>query len=204
VFRGPDGHWGHIVFRADGWRRPLPVQIFAGNLSPYLLRVYNRVNPDRPSNDMVAANIAILWQYEIGYDEASADHPARFSLDKRAHAEPGIVLGRSTAAGWLDDALAQLVPVVQGLCSDRAIRDWLLENEGHKASSLHEAVLLTRHLGLHDEVPDLLARAERVRAEEDARSLANGRKPVRVHRGMSYPQFWTHRRFLRFLEETET
>lgn len=203
VFRGVDGNWGHIVFQSDGWRRPLPVQIFAGNLSPYLLRVYHRVNPDRPSNDMIAAHIAILWQYQFGYDEASTDRPVRFSLDERQYADPGIVLGRSTAADWLDDALAQLVPVVQALCSDRAMRDWLLENRRDRASSLHLAVLLTRHLGLDNEVPDLLALAERARADEDARAIAMGHKPVRVHRGMSYPQFWTHPRFLRFLEETE-
>jgi hypothetical protein len=190
------------VFESEGWERPLLVQIFAGNLSPYLLRVFNRVNPAKPPPSMIAAHIAVLWQMEFDYLEAATVSPPPIDLSQRRYARTGIVLGAATAPGWLADALARLVPVVQGLCSDLAMRDWILEHDASSYLSLRLAVLLSHHLGLADEIPQLLEMAERAEADVNTKLISRGLTVPNEDRGRMHPQFWSHRRFLRFLQET--
>ena len=203
VYHGAEGHWGHIVFRADGWQSPLPILISAGNLSPYLLRVFNRVDPAKPPPRFIASHISILWQMEIEYLEGATENPPPLDLSQRMYARSGIVLGKETAPGWLADALVRLVTLVRGLSSDLAMRDWILEHDASNYMSLRNAVLLTRHLGLTDEVPHLLELAERAKADSNAGLIAAGQTVPHEDRGTLYPQFWSHRRFLRFLQETE-
>jgi hypothetical protein len=103
-----------------------------------------------------------------------------------------------TAATWLDGALAKLAPATLALSSNRAIYEWLSAQPG--SFSLRYAYLLARHLGLDG---DLTALGERARkASDDERRRSQVRDWTWADRQTTYPQDWSHERFMRFVEST--
>jgi hypothetical protein len=164
------------------------------------MRILNKLDPVKPPPlRFVAAHVAVLWQLEIEYLETAIEPPPPLDLTLRPWDHTGVLLGAQTAPGWLADGLARLVPVVRELCSDLAMRDWLVETAGDTNDmKLREAALLTKHLGLTDQLPAILDRAERIWAMHEERDSATGERVVRFRD----PMFGSHRAFLRFLDRT--
>ncbi len=203
AIRGADGAWGQIVVTAEGRRGPqLVAGLYAGTVSAYLMKVVNQLDPEKvPPPAFVGAHTRVLWQAQIRFDPAASEPPPPLTLPQPSNQEIGVVLGRTTASDWLAAAFAEVVPSVEGLCSDLAIRDWLLDDAGPTGTfDLRYAALLTRHLGLDDEVDAILRRAEAAEVERDRWWRAQGIEPIKQDRSTRYPQSWSHRRFLRFFE----
>src|SRR5206468_3561278 len=117
-------------------------------------------------------------------------------------------IGPDSVESWIESYLATVVPEVVGLCSDQALRVWLLdegraERDGRRLTSNHlrRAALLTRHLGLENEVPTVLALAQAKWLEERARAPIEPALQARFDRTKSrYPAFWSHERWLRWFD----
>jgi hypothetical protein len=190
AIRGADGAWGQIVVAAEGRQGPqLVAGFYAGTVSAYLMQVVNGLDPEKvPPLAFVGAHTRILWQAQIRFDPEASDPPSPLTLPQPSNQDIGIVLGPTTAAAWLAAAFAEVVPRVDGLCSDLAIRDWLLDHAGLTGTfDLRYAALLTRHLA---------------EVERDRWWRAQGIEPIKQDRSTRYPQSWSHRRFLRFFEAT--
>lgn len=183
---------------------PLPIEIDAGAASPYLMRVVNRVDPTKPPPARLGPGHAVaLLQVQIAYDPDSvvAPRPLRLEPPPRPRVNSGVELGARTAGPWLDDLLATIAPRVSALCSELAIRDRLVAQAGDRGyMELRDAALLTRHLGRTNELPELLAAAERAKEYMDEALRRNGADPIAHDRSTRYPQDWSHLRFLQFLE----
>jgi hypothetical protein len=211
IFHGPEGHWGQVVFRdpyvSHLFGDRLHMSFFAGSLSPYLMRWVNKLDPDRsPHPNFVAAHTQLLWAAPVAYTRESHAPPPPLGLDDPpTQMDEAVLLCTETAPSWLADAMAVVMPRTQALCSDVAIREWLLERNppAHARSfDLRYAVLLTRHLGLEGELSELLERARQARDDEHTRLRARGLLPRDSDRSTRFPQSWSHKRFLRFLKET--
>ena len=204
VLHKKSGHWGQIVFKAEAHRSPLIVHLFAGALSPYLMRVSNELDPARLPD--LTFHVGLHWQTEFEFAEEDRGAPPPLDIKKRKEWEvimwqTGVVLGPSTAEDWLRDVTDQVVGEIEGLTSDHAIRDWLLANEPDNDTSLRDAALLTQHLGLMEEVPAILERARLASERVDAHMLKQGLQPHHPDRSKLYRQFWSHKRFVRHLAE---
>jgi hypothetical protein len=203
VLRAPSGHWGQIAFKAEQHASPLPVVLFAGALSPYLMRVWNGLDPDRLPD--LTFHAGLHWQTLFSFANEDRDRPRPLDIRKRKRWEAvdwptGIVLGPNTAEAWLRDLIDGLAASIEGLMSDQAIHDWLLANEPDNYWSLRDAALLSQHLGLTD-VPDLVERARVALERVDAKLRNAGQEPYHPDRSRLYRQFWSHRRFVRHLAE---
>jgi hypothetical protein len=204
VRRGAQGEWGHIRFHAPRWEGPpMRVDTYAGVTSPYLMRVLDRLDPTKPPPpDFVASHAFVLWQYALTFEPEASQEPAPLKLPVRPSQEPDVILTPETAGPWLRSALRLVAPKVEGLCDERAIRDWLLAYaNAENYSDLRKAALLTRHLGLPDELPPILERAEAAKAAMDAYFVSIGMRPLNAERGTRHIGDWSHRHFLEFLEE---
>jgi hypothetical protein len=207
IYRGQQGHWSHVVFRQPYMTGgTLEVSLWAGTLSPYLMRVVNRIDPNRPpSTHYLGAQAPLAYDYRIGFSAEDLPAPPPFEPDVPLIRRVRPVLSPSTAVTWLGELFALLVPRLTALSSDEAMRQWLIRraDEGlGNAFGLRMAILLTRHLSHEEEIPALLERAERER-EAEIRRLEDRGLTFRNHdRSINFPQFWSHRRFLRFLDET--
>jgi hypothetical protein len=67
---------------------------------------------------------------------------------------------------------------------------------------MREAVVLARHLGLPYD--DLLARADTLAREAAALLAASGEARPYRDRQTTYPEEWSHQRFVQFLESLPT
>jgi hypothetical protein len=189
VFDSPSGHWADIKIDMGTGPAPVLFFLFAVVGSPYLLRV-NGGDGVRPRG-FTSAHLSLLLQVVMEYDPAAAGEPRRLTIPQRPHAMTGIVLGRDSGQAWLTDLLERLATTMEGLCSDRAMRDWLVEHGGSAVAPLRDAVLLSRHLGDLDRQPDLLERAQLAAQDPLIRHNNRGRDPM----------FWSHDRFMRFVNE---
>lgn len=199
------GMWGQVVLR-DPRVHPdhVTLGIFAGSLHPYLMQVVNKLDPAKPPPPaFVAANGLAVWDLAVGFaGDAASGPPAPY--DDTRPADPDWwhhpILTEATAEAWLADALTRIVPATEVLCTE----DGLLAHLGRSSSSfqLRSAGLLARHLGRDAELAALLAAAERAWLAEQERLREMGLPPVDQDRQTTYPQSWSHRRFLRFLDET--
>jgi hypothetical protein len=201
TFHAESGHWADIMIDFRAGAPPVPIFLFANVSSPYLLRTYNHLDPERRPRRL-SGHASLLWQVWIKYDPASTKRPKSLKVPQRIDAQTGIVLGRTNAAAWLDDTLGRLAETMERLCSDRAIRDWILAFESANPSALRRAVLLTRHIGDVDRLPGVLEQT-RIATDAHAAAMMAGRPRVpRNDRGKDQ-RLWSHTRFLRFLDELE-
>jgi hypothetical protein len=196
------GHWADVTIDFRAGAPPAPIFLFADVSSPYLMRTYEHLDPDRRPPRFSGGHVSLLWQVWIDYDPASTKEPKTLKIPKRHYAKPGIVIGATTAGPWLEATLSRLAETMEGLCSDRAIRDWLLEFETRNPRALRYAALLTRHLGDNDHLPAVLEQTRIATDAHDARMMAKPPRVPRNDRGKD-PRFWSHKRFLRFLTETD-
>jgi hypothetical protein len=202
TFRAETGHWADITIDFQAGAPLLPFFLFASVSSPYLLRTFEHLDPERRPRRLSGGHASLLWHVWIDYDPASTKRPKPLKFPQRSGAEPGIVIGATTAGAWLEDTLGRLANTMEGLCSDRAIRDWLLEFKSANRRALRYAALLTRHIGDVDRLPDVL---EQTRMATEAHDAAIMAKPLRVPRNDrgKDSRFWSHTRFLRYLDELE-
>jgi hypothetical protein len=215
---GPEGHWGMVTFRTYLAAEPeaLPVELLAGSLSPYLMVVVNQLDPARyPPPDFIANHTQTAWQVPILFTPNATEQPPPFDRSARfphltADPQPPLRygLGAETAGAWLSDLFALLVPETGGLCTDLSIRDWLIDDQRaergrYRLTSLHarQAALLTRHLGLVDELDASLSRAETMKADEDARAKAGGYYRNWDRHRTHYKHNWSHEKWLRWFNE---
>jgi hypothetical protein len=209
------GHWGQVAFRVEPDFRPLYVTCTAGVLSPYLMRVINRLNPERyPPPDFIAAHAQTEWFQGVRFDEAHSGDPE--SADPRV-ADPcaddvgqsasDVLLGPGCAPAWVEHRIKHLISRTTPLLSDLALRDWQLEKrwpDGDRwpagaRRNLRYAILLTRHLGLTDELPRLLALDE-IEFERNRQSRPID-PSIQAHfdRKRSFDPMWSHVRFAKWL-----
>lgn len=102
------------------------------------------------------------------------------------------------AAAWLADALAKLAAPTKALSSNQAIYEHLRAQDD--SWSLRYAYLLARHLGLEHDLTDIEERARKAVEEERRRSIREDWSSA--DRQTTYPQDWSHERFMRFVEST--
>jgi hypothetical protein len=180
------------------------VEAYAGTLSAYLLKVVDGCDPEKvPPPRITALHTWIVWQWIMLFDPSETAPQPPFRLPVGPNEDTGLTLGDATAPSWLRDAMAVLVGPVKELCSDLAIRDWLVEHAGETNSwNLRQAALLTRHLGRDAEVPDLLARAQAAEVLVDRSLEADGLMPGHPDRTAHDPMMWSHERFMKFFNAT--
>ena len=175
----------------------MPVSLFAGVASPYLLRVVNRRDPSRRP-PVGYSHVILLWQAELEYDDAFAKEPAPLTIQQAEWVSTGIVLGPAHAVAWFQYLFRQLTVAMSALMSERAIRDRLVQSGETDFLNLRYAALLTRHLGLQSELPEILDRAHRASAMFESVQAA-GESPAERDDRDSNMIMWTHERFIRFL-----
>lgn len=203
ALRTSSNHWGHIQFRANAQRAPLAVDVFAGCLSPFLLKNWNHVNPERPPATVIATHVPLIWQMTLEYSEQNGSDPRPFRFPDKYFARAGVRLGPRTATTWLSDALDQIVPRVGPLCSDEMMRDWLLSNDRDNVLSMRMAAMLTKNLGLVNELPIVLDLAKRAEGVLKGRLDKAGAQEAIDDRKTARPEFWSHARFVQFLDELD-
>ena len=205
-YHGPNGHWAQVNFKPGsyfdgrlGTYRSV-IWIFAGTLSPFLMRVVNKLDPEKPPPPQyLAAHTQVAWQVEFEYlTDGESDSPRPLTLPLAPYERLGVRLGPGTAPGWLDDALRVLMARCEELASDIAIRDWLTQRPKH-VLQLRYAALLTRHLKRESELPTILDMAQRAKAEQDDWWRRQGREPPNYDRRKYHMDHWSHERFMRFL-----
>jgi hypothetical protein len=203
IRQAPTGYWSDLEFRVRRATTPTDVEIFATISSPYLLRVYEGLDPDRRPASLSGGHVQLLWQVFVTYDVEALDPPSPLPIPipTTTRDETGIVLGAATASAWLSDAIGRLVEACEGLSSDGAMRDWLLEHRADRRDALRYAALLTRHLGEDDRLSEVLEKTRLVTDALDA-SLMNRDDPIPARDRGRDPRFWSHKRFLKFLAET--
>jgi hypothetical protein len=197
--RADTGHWAHFWFSTRSVRRnvKLTLQLGVGTASPYLLRVFNRQRTDRvPHPNLIAVHSqiqpverGITFEPDGGDDGASLDE----IVDDRA-------LTSATLPGWLERRFGTLLPELVALSSDEALLAWLTDDALPPSSGrLRYAALLAYHLRRDAQMEAILVRADDAKAGEDSRSVASGFQLGNRDRQITYPQDWSHVRFVRFL-----
>ncbi len=200
VFDAPSGHWADIKFDVRPGPAPVLIFPFAVVGSPSLLRIYGG-DGQRP-RAWGSGHASLLWQTWIEYDPESTKGPKRLPIPYLSQEKPGILLGRNNAQGWLTDLLGELAATMEALCSDRPLRDWMVERGLSAVRPLRDAVLLSRRLGDLKQQTDLLERL-RVESEESESYLMALTPPIRRNDRGRDPLFWSHDRFMRFVAELE-
>ena len=213
VRRFESGYWGHVWFFEHLGPGPMPYYeagLTAGIVSPYLLRTFNRQDPERPPHrNFIAVHAWLTWDFPVvRFDPSNAVEGARVAPDVPFRLDPDPVRGAGpvelttvSAPAWLGDALAVLVPRLTELASDESLLRWLSATEERRRSGdLRYAALLAHHLRRDDQVSALLERAADARAREDRAAEARGVDlSYRSDRQTTYPQDWSPERFERFL-----
>jgi len=217
VLHAPDGCWGQIVFSGASreharrpWTTPyytdlgaewpiLAMGLTAGACAPYLMRVVNKLDPSKPPpHHFVAAHTQVCWHAPVWFARAARVAPPPFEITEGALSGNRYCIDVDTAAIWLAGALAQLAPATETLSSNRAIYEWL--STQHGSSPLRDAYLLARHLGLESDLASLGERARKASEEERRRSQRSDW--ASADRPTTYPQDWSHQRFMSFVEST--
>lgn len=218
VLHAPDGCWGQIVFSGASreeveprpWDAPrdeefvaarplLRMSLTAGACAPYLMRIVNELDPSKPPTpNFVAAHTRVCWYVPVVLARAARRIPQPFEVHTTALAADPYYIDVDSATVWLAGALAKLAPATQALSSNRAIYEWLRAQRG--SFSLRYAYLLARHLGLERDLALLEERARK--ATEDERGRSGPRDWTSADRQATYPQDWSHERFMRFVNST--
>lgn len=218
VLHAPDGCWGQIVFsgasREQVEPRPwlaagyedvvaewpiLEMGLTAGTCAPYLLRIVNKLDPSKPPTpNFVAAHARVCWHVPVWFARTARVAPPPFETPEAQSRGNRYCIDADTAATWLAGAVSQLAPACEALSSDRAIYEWLRTQQG--SFSLRYAYLLARHLGLENDLDPLGERARE--ASEEERRRSHGSDRASADRQTTYPQDWSHERFMRFVEST--
>jgi hypothetical protein len=210
VLRALDGAWGQIVFaqasrEKTGPRHPwdtepdaewptLEMRLSAGACAPYLMRIVNHLEASRPppaswatAHTRVCSVVPVCFARVVRVGPRPLEMPPPWGPTGGRY-----YIDADTAAAWLADALAKLVPATQALTSNQAIYEWLSAKQD--SWSLRYAILLARHLGLDD---DLAPLEERARNAFEAMGIADQES---ADRQSDYPQSWSHERFMGFVE----
>jgi hypothetical protein len=196
--RADTGHWAHFWFstRSVPWDPKLALQVSVGTASPYLLRVFNRQRTDRaPHPNFIAVHSQIR-----SVERGITFEPNGIENDAPVNALGVRALTSGTMPGWLKKRFAMLLPELVALSSDEALLAWLADDALPPSSGgLRYAALVAYHLRRDAHVEALLVRADAAKAEEDSRSVARGFQVRNPDRQITYPQDWSHTRFVRFL-----
>ena len=200
IHHAESGHWADITIDVRPGPPPVLLFLFAVVSSPYLLRVFEQRDPEQRPEKFSGGHATLLWQVSVEYDPEATKRPRPLRIPQPPHHETGIVLGQDNAQVWLTDALGRLATTMEALCSDRALRDWLLDQPRGSVASLRHAMLLSRHLGDLAGHPDLVERT-RIATEARDRAMMAKRPPIPNRDRGRDPLFWSHPRFLRFLRE---
>jgi hypothetical protein len=213
VCRFASGYWGHVWFfdHVTADREPCyRAGLTAGIVSPYLLRTFNRRDPERaPHRNFIAVHAWLTWDAPVVRFDPAATHastpvmpgfPADSRLARR-FTDPIVELSEANASAWLADVLGVLVPGLAAIADDASLLGWLsATDEPRSTAELRYAALLAHHLGMDDRVTVLLRRAADVRAREDREAESRGVDlSYRSDRQTTYPQDWSPERFERFL-----
>jgi hypothetical protein len=212
VRRFESGYWGHVWFFdhvAPGVVPYYEAGLTTGIVSPYLLRTFNRQDPERaPHRNFIAAHAWLTWDFPVvRYDPSDTAARGRLAPDVTFRLDPDpvrsaspIELAAASALAWVVDVLAVIVPRLTELASDQSLLRWLSATERHRSADLRYAALLAHHLRRDDDVSALLRRAADARAREDRAAEARGVDlSYRSDRQATYPQDWSPERFERFL-----
>jgi hypothetical protein len=205
-----NGYWAQVVFfGASRKHDPLELGLIAGVCSPYLLRVVNKQDPTKPpAASFTAAHASVVWNMLMTFSETESEFAEPLEIPEVPGERPleRLTLGPNTAPSWIEDAFLKLTPRVDSLCSDEALRDHILDGP-NGSFSLRYAALLTRRLGEEERLEQVLAMAEAAAHREEERAIREIGHPVggaMRDRQETYPQDWSHERFLRFMAETPT
>ena len=210
VLHASDGCWGQIVFSGASRERSEPLfenangyddsaveypilemSLTAGTCAPYLMQVVNKLDPAKPPPpNFVAAHTSVCWYAPLRFARAVQVPPSPFEIPTGHWTDDRYCLDVDTAVPWLAAALAKLASATQALSSNRAIYDRLSAQENF--FSLRYAYLLARHLGLDGDLGPLEVRARK----------ATPSRGTSADRQTTYPQDWSHERFMRFVENT--
>jgi hypothetical protein len=192
------GHWAHVWFYSSRFNRPLALQPVAGTVAPYLLRVFNRQRIDRPPHVNFIAVHSSLRPLERWIEFVPTAEVDTAPLDQTPEQR---TLTSVNLPSWLSTRFAALLPRLAALSSDRALLAWLSDEARSPTSAeLRYASLLAWHLRLDDEMQTTLARAEQAAGVEDAAAAERGvDRSYRSDRQSTYPQDWSHARFVTFL-----
>ena len=205
-----DGCWGQIVFSGASRERSEPLfenangyddsaveypilemSLTAGTCAPYLMRVVNKLDSAKPPPpNFVAAHTSVCWYAPLRLARAVQVPPSPFEIPTGHWTDVRYCLDVDIAVPWLAAALAKLAPATRALSSNRAIYDRLSAQENF--FSLRYAYLLARHLGLDGDLGPLEVRARK----------ATPSRGTSADRQTTYPQDWSHERFMRFVENT--
>jgi hypothetical protein len=169
-------------------------QLSVGTASPYLLRVFNRQQTDRAPQPTFIAVHSRIGPVERGitFEPDGGDDGA--SLDEIVD---GRVLTSPTLPGWRFGAL---LPERVALSSDEALLAWLTDEARRPSSGgLRYAALLAYHLRRDAQMEAILVRADAAKAGEDSFLVASGLQLTNRDRQRTYPQDWSHARFVKFL-----
>jgi hypothetical protein len=208
-----DHHWGQVAFRFE----PAKNQTFAltaGALSPYLMRLINRLDPARnPPPDFIAASGQTEWfqpiNYRADYDgDADCEDPrvADPCTDFVGQMAPSVTLGPRCADAWVEARVHHLVQSTQPLLTDQGLRDWILQERRRRSiyrPDLRYAIILTKHLGLDDELPALM-KQDRELHEQAMLNERSQQHQQAWDRKRNYNSLWSHERFARWLNEIDT
>jgi hypothetical protein len=197
LFDAPTGYWADIKFDIRPGPAPVLVQVWAVVGSPFLNRVYYGGDGRRPRG-WGSGHATLLWQAAVRYDPGSTKRPGRLRIPQYFDQPRAIVLGGDSARAWLISELGDLATTMEHLCSDRTMRDWLVNDGLSAVVPLRYAVLLSHHLGDLDRQTELL---ERLKAESDAIDAGLLGTPIRHNDRGRDPLYWSHSRFMRFVLE---
>ena len=181
----------------------LEMGLTAGTCAPYLMRVVNKLDPSKPPTpNFVAAHTQVCWHAPVWFARAARAAPPAFTTPEAPFTAPftgnHYCVDVGTAPTWLAGAVAQLAPATEALSSSRAIYEWF--STQHGSSSLRDAYLLARHLELES---DLVSLEERARKASEAERRSSPRSDwTSADHQTTYPQDWSHERFMRFVEST--
>jgi hypothetical protein len=216
-FHASDGCWGQIVFSGasreeavskpwdvrgeDEFIRERPVlrmSLTAGTCAPYLMRAVNKLDPVKPpTRSFVAAHVIVCWDVSVVFARSVRRTPEPFEIPV-GYAADCYYIDPESGARWLRESLAALASQTQALASEEAIYKELSAKSD--AFGLRYAYLLARHLGYESDLPVLAERARQASEEERRRSTRQDW--TYADRQATYPQDWSHERFLRFVEST--
>jgi hypothetical protein len=191
LFDAPTGYWADIKFDVRPGPAPVLLQVWAVVGSPLINRMYYGGDGRRPRG-WGLGHAVLLWQAAIRYDPGSTRRPGRLRIPQYFDQPRAIVFGGDNAQAWLVSELGELATTMELLCSDRTMRDWLVERGLSAVVPLRYAVLLSHHLGDLDRQTELL---ERLRLESDASHaslLAMDPPTPHSDRGRD-PLFWSHK-----------
>ncbi len=200
-FQGEDGHWAHVFLVHIPFRQHLRLGFCAGTYSPLLREAYGfRTNRSRPPHqDYWASSLVLSFNVPIHVMNTAANHvPAPFEITPQG-AHPQVRLDWTDFSAWFGDAFETVRPELLQLTSDRALFDHL-RRKHDDLFALRDACMLGAVLGHDDELPEMIDRAAGL-SDRWAADMRESDQEWRFHDRSRSPILWSHKRFVRQLDQ---